>query len=52
MVPRILKPLCQGNSAAATGTRNSDKTNKYCTSIGGGELIDTSGLVGLEKPFV
>ena len=52
MVPRILKPLCQGTSAAATGTRNSDKIKKYCTSIDGGELIDTSGLVGLEKPFV
>ena len=26
MVPRILKPLCQGTSATATGTRNSDKT--------------------------
>ena len=49
MVPRTLKPLCQGTSAAATGKTNSDKLKKYCPPIDGGELIDTCGLVGFRK---
>ena len=52
MVPRTLKPLCQGSSAAATETGNSDKTKKYCLSIDGGELIDTSSLAGFRKTLL
>ena len=52
MVPRTLKPLCQGTSAAAPGTRNSDKPKKYCPPIDGGELIDTSGLVGFRTTLL
>ena len=52
MVPRTLKPLCQGTSAAAPGTRNSEKPQKYCPPIDAGELIDTSGLVGLRKTLL
>ena len=36
MVPRTLRPLCQGSSAAATGKRNSDNPKKYCPPIDGG----------------
>ena len=49
MVPRTLKPLCQGTSVAAQWKRNSDKPKKYCPPIDGGELIDTSGLVCFRK---
>ena len=52
MVPRTLKPLCQGNSAAAPGTRNSDKPKNYCPPIDGGERIDTSGLVCFRKTLL
>ena len=52
MVPRTLKPLCQGTSAAAPGKRNSDKSKKYCPPIDGGELTDTSGLVGFRKTLL
>ena len=52
MVPRILKPFCQGITAAAPGKINSEKPKKYCPSIDGGELIDASGLVGLRKTFL
>ena len=49
MVPKTLKPLCQGTSAAAPGERNSDKPRKYYPPIDGGDLIDTSVLVGFRK---
>ena len=52
MLPRTLKPLCQGTSAAAPGTRNSDKPKNYCPPIDGGELIDTSGLVGFRTTLL
>ena len=52
MVPRTFKTLCQGSSAAAPGTRNSDKPKKYCPSIDGGELIDTSCLVGFRETLL
>ena len=51
-VPKTLKPLCQGTSAAAPGTRNSDKVIKYYPHIDGGDLIDTSGLVGFRKTLL
>ena len=51
MVPRTLKRLCHGTSVAALGKRNSVKPKKYCPPIDGGELIDTSGLVGFRKTF-
>ena len=49
--PELLN-LCQGTSAAAPGTRNSDTPKKYCPSIDGGELIDTSDLVGFRKTLL
>ena len=52
MVPRTLKPLCQGTSAAAPGTRNSEKPQKYCPPIDAGELIDTSSLVDFRKTLL
>ena len=52
MVPTTLKPLSQGTSAAAPGKRDSDKPKKYCSPIYGGELIDTSGLVGFRKTLL
>ena len=52
MVPRTLKPLCQGTRADAPGTRNSDKSKKYCPPIDGGELIDTSGLASFRKTLL
>ena len=52
MIPRILKPLCKRTSAAAPGTKNSYKSKKYCPPIDGGELIDTSGLVGFRKTLL
>ena len=53
MVPRTLKPLCEETrAAAAPGTRNSDKPKIYCPPIDGGELIDTSGLVGVRKTLL
>ena len=51
MVPRTVKPLCQGTGAAAPGTRNSEKPKKYCPPTDG-ELIDTSGLVGFRKTLL
>ena len=52
MVPKTLKPLCQGTSAAARGTRNSDKLIKHYPHIDGGDLIDTNGLVGFRKTLL
>ena len=52
MLPRTLKPLCKGTSAAAPEKRNSDKPRKYCPPIASGELIDTSGLVGFMKTLL
>ena len=52
MVPRTLKPLCQGTNAAAPGRRNSEKPQKYCPPIDARELIDTSGLVGFRKTLL
>ena len=52
LVPRILKPLCKGTSAAAPGTKNSYKPKKYCPPIDGGELIDTSGLADFRKTLL
>ena len=52
MVPRTLKPLCQGTSAAAPVTRNSEKPKKCCPPIDAGEFIDTSGLVGYRKTLL
>ena len=49
MVPRTLKPLCQGTSTPATRKKSSDKPKKFCPPIYGGELIDTSCLVGFRK---
>ena len=52
MVTITLKPLRQGPSAAAPGTRNSDKPKKCCPPIDEGELIGTSGLVGFRKTLL
>ena len=52
MVPRTLKPLCQGTSAAAPGKRNSDKPKKYCPPIDGRKLIDISGQVSFMKTLL
>ena len=52
MVPRTLKPLCQGTSAAAPATEKSEKPQKYCPPIDAGELIDTSGLVAFRKTLL
>ena len=52
MVPRTLKPRCQGTSAAAPRKRNSDMPKKYCPFIDGGELICTSNLVGFKKTLL
>ena len=52
IVPRTLKPLCQGTSAAAPGIRNSDKPKEYCPLIDGRELFNTSGLVGFRKALL
>ena len=41
--------MCQGTSTGATGKRNSDKPKKYWPPSDGGELTDTSGLVGFRK---
>ena len=49
MVPRTFNPFCYGTSAAATWKRHSDKSKKYCSPIDGGELTDTSSLVGFKK---
>ena len=50
MIPTTLQP--QGTSAAASGKRNSDKSKKYCPFTDGGELIDTSGLVGFRETLL
>ena len=52
MVLRSFKPMCQGTSAAAPGTRDSDKPKKYCPPIDGGEVNDTSGFVGFRKTLL
>ena len=52
MVPKTLKPLCQGSSAATTVKANSDNPKKHCPPTDGGELIDTSGLVDSRKPLL
>ena len=52
MVPRTLKPLCQGTSAAAPRKRNPDKPKKSYPPTDCGELTDTSHLVVSGKPFV
>ena len=52
MVPRTIKPLYQGTSAASPGKKNSDRPKKYCPHIDGGELIDSSGLVGFRKTLL
>ena len=49
MVHRTFNPFCYGTSAAATWKRHSDKSKKYCSPIDGGELTDTSSLVGFTK---
>ena len=51
MGPRTLKPLCQGTSAAAPGTRNSDSTkNIVCSMTVENSLTLTAWLVS-GKPF-
>ena len=50
-VPRTLKPLFPQTGAAATGKRNFDKPKRYYPPIDGGELTDTSGLLGFRKTF-
>ena len=52
MVPRTLKPLCQGTSTAAPWTRNSERPQKYCPLIDAGELIDTSSLIDFRKTLL
>ena len=52
MLLKTFKPLCQRSSADVSGTITSDKPKKYCQSIDGGELIDTSGLVGFRKTLL
>lgn len=51
MVPKNLKPLCQGTSAATKEKKNSNKSKRYCLSMDGGEIINTSGLTGFMKTF-
>ena len=40
------------NQCCCPGKINSDKPKKYCPPVDGGELIDTSGLVGFRKTIL
>ena len=51
MVPRTLKPLCQGTNATAPQKRNSDNPQKYCPPIDDRELNHTTARLLSGKPL-